>query len=109
MRRSRPYQVIDTGGIERSRRPSWVSAADHRVYVCGFQVQVIGSHLSAHIVDAGGSAEMGAITLMLVAFFNMIGSYACGRIGERYRKKYALSILYTFRSMLNLGFVILPL
>ena len=39
----------------------------------------------------------------------MIGSYACGRIGERYRKKYALSILYTFRSMLILGFVLLPL
>jgi len=78
-------------------------------YVCGFQVQFIGSHLPAHIVDAGGSAEMGATALMLVAFFNMIGSYACGRIGERYRKKYALSILYTFRSMLILGFVLLPL
>ena len=52
-------------------------------YVCGFQVQFIGSHLPAHIVDAGGSAEMGAIALMLVAFFNMIGSYACGWIGER--------------------------
>ena len=52
---------------------------------------------------------MSAIALMLVAFFDMIGSYACGRIGECYRKKYALSILYTFRSMLILGFVLLPL
>ena len=52
---------------------------------------------------------MGAIAPMLVAFFNMVGSYACGRVGECYGKKYALSILYTFRSMLILGFVLLPL
>ncbi len=52
---------------------------------------------------------MGAIALMLFALINMIFSYACGRFGERYRKKYALSILYTFRSLLILGFVLLPL
>ena len=46
---------------------------------------------------------------MLVAFFNMIGSWGCGWIGDRYRKKYALSILYTFRSLLIVGFVLLPI
>ena len=78
-------------------------------YVCGFQVQFIGSHLPAHIVDAGSTPEWGAIALMLVAFFNMIGSWGCGWIGDRYRKKYALSILYTFRSLLIVGFVLLPI
>lgn len=77
-------------------------------YVCGFQVNFIGSHLPAHIVDAGSTPDWGAIALMLVAFFNMIGSWGCGWIGDRYRKKYALSILYTFRSLLIVGFVLLP-
>ena len=77
-------------------------------YVCGFQVNFIGSHLPAHIVDAGVAARWGAIALMLVAFFNMIGSWGCGWIGDRYRKKYALSILYTFRTLLIVGFLALP-
>lgn len=77
-------------------------------YVCGFQVNFIGSHLPAHIVDAGVAARWGAIALMLVAFFNMIGSWGCGWIGDRYRKKYALSILYTFRTLLIVGFMVLP-
>lgn len=77
-------------------------------YVCGFQVNFIGSHLPAHIVDAGVAARWGAIALMLVAFFNMIGSWGCGWIGDRYRKKYALSILYTFRTLLIVGFLVLP-
>ena len=46
---------------------------------------------------------------MLIAFFNMIGRWGCGWIGDRYRKKYALSILYTFRSLLIFGFVLLPI
>ena len=77
-------------------------------YVCGFQVNFIGSHLPAHIVDAGVAARWGAIALMLLAFFNMIGSWGCGWIGDRYRKKYALSILYTFRTLLIVGFMVLP-
>ena len=77
-------------------------------YVCGFQVNFIGSHLPAHIVDAGVAARWGAIALMLVAFFNMIGSWGCGWIGDRYRKKYALSILYTFRTLLIVGFMVFP-
>ena len=77
-------------------------------YVCGFQVNFIGSHLPAHIVDAGVAARWGAIALMLVAFFNMIGSWGCGWIGDRYRKKYALCILYTFRTLLIVGFMVLP-
>ena len=77
-------------------------------YVCGFQAYFIGSHPPAHIVDAGVAARWGAIALMLVAFFNMIGSWGCGWIGDRYRKKYALSILYTFRTLLIVGFMVLP-
>jgi len=34
-------------------------------YVCGFQVQFIGSHAPAYIVDRGGTPEMGAMALML--------------------------------------------
>ena len=101
----------------QSIRESLREAGNHRgylllilgFYVCGFQVQFIGSHLPAHIVDAGITPEWGAIALMLVAFFNMIGSWGCGWIGDRYRKKYALSILYTFRSLLIVGFVLLPI
>lgn len=91
----------------QNHRGFWLLALGF--YVCGFQVQFIGSHLPAYILDTGGTPEMGAMALMMIAFFNMIGSWACGWIGDRYRKKYALSILYTLRSLLIVAFILLPM
>ena len=78
-------------------------------FICGFQIQFIGSHLPAYIVDAGSQPDWGAIALMLVALFNMIGSWCCGCLGDRYRKTYLLCILYALRSVLILGFIVIPI
>ena len=78
-------------------------------FICGFQIQFIGSHLPAYLVDSGTRPDWGAMALMLVALFNMIGSWCCGWLGDRYKKKYVLSILYTLRSVLIIGFILLPI
>ena len=77
-------------------------------YVCGFQVAFIAVHLPAYLADQGASATLGATALMLIAFFNMIGSWASGWMGGRLSKKYLLSGIYVLRAMIIAVFIMLP-
>lgn len=77
-------------------------------FVCGFQVAFITIHLPAYLLDLGMTAQTGAISLALIGFFNIIGTYACGVLGGRFPKRYLLSILYFLRSIVVLVFLILP-
>lgn len=77
-------------------------------YVCGFQVAFIAVHLPAYLADQGASPGLGATALMLIAFFNMIGSWAAGWMGGRLSKKYLLSGIYVLRALIIAGFIMLP-
>ncbi|MCG8648809.1 MAG: MFS transporter, partial [Pirellulales bacterium] len=77
-------------------------------YVCGFQVSFIAVHLPAYLTDQGASAAMGATALMLIAFFNMIGSWGSGWMGGLWAKKYLLSGIYLGRSAVILAFLLVP-
>ena len=51
---------------------------------------------------------LGAWALATIGFFNIIGSFAAGFLGGRYRKKLVLSGLYFCRSMVFALFLIVP-
>jgi predicted MFS family arabinose efflux permease len=92
-------------------------AAGHRGYlllslgffVCGFHVAFITIHLPAYLVDQGISPALGATALMLIALFNMIGSWTSGWLAGKISKKYLLSTIYIVRSLIILSFVVLPI
>ena len=92
-------------------------AAGHRGYlllslgffVCGFHVAFITIHLPAYLVDQGISPALGATALMLIALFNMIGSWTSGWLAGKVSKKYLLSTIYVVRSLIILSFVVLPI
>ena len=67
-------------------------------FVCGFQVQFIGTHLPGFITDSGQDAELAAWALAFIGLFNLIGTLAAGWLGGQYRKKYLLSMLYLLRA-----------
>ncbi|MDD9879014.1 MAG: MFS transporter [Magnetovibrio sp.] len=77
-------------------------------YVCGFHVAFIAIHLPAYLTDQGASAALGATALMLIALFNMAGSWLSGWLGGRFPKKYLLSSIYFTRSLVIAAFVMLP-
>jgi len=77
-------------------------------FVCGFQVAFITIHLPAYLLDLGMSLKTGAISLALIGFFNIIGTYACGVLGGRHPKRYLLSGLYLLRAVAVLVFMVLP-
>jgi predicted MFS family arabinose efflux permease len=78
-------------------------------FVCGFHVAFIATHMPAYLADKGLAPSVSATALALIGIFNMFGSYSFGWLGDRYRKKYLLSMLYASRSVVIILFVMLPL
>jgi len=78
-------------------------------FVCGFHVAFIATHYPAYLVDRGLSPELGATALSLIGLANIFGSLSFGRLGDRHRKKYLLSGLYSGRVVLMLALLLLPL
>ncbi len=92
-------------------------AAGHRGYVmlvtgyfvCGLQVQFIATHLPAYIADGGLAPALGAAAIATIGLFNLFGTIAAGRLGDRYRMKFLLSGIYCARSAAMLVFLSVPL
>ena len=78
-------------------------------FVCGFQVAFITAHFPSFIVDQGLNPSVGALALMLIGGFNIIGSLASGVIGQRYSKPYFLALLYLGRSVLVTWYLLTPI
>ena len=77
-------------------------------FVCGFQVQFVGTHLPNYIESSGAGSWLGATALAFIGLFNLFGTLAAGWLGGRYRKKYLLSMLYLARALLFLVFLYAP-
>ena len=77
-------------------------------FVCGFHVAFIATHLPAYLTDNGVPMMVAATALALIGFFNIIGSYTFGMLGDRYRKKFLLSLLYFARAIVISLFLLVP-
>jgi MFS family permease len=77
-------------------------------FVCGFHVVFIATHLPSYVVDLGFSATTGAWALAIIGLANVVGGYSAGVLGGKYSKKYLLSGLYFGRSLVMIGFILLP-
>ena len=77
-------------------------------FVCGIQVVFIATHLPTYLQDSGISADIASWALGLVGLFNIVGSLAAGWLGSFISKKKLLAWLYFLRSLIILGFLVLP-
>lgn len=117
-RRDTPQPAAPTKSVENTQSlgQAMREATAHRGYwlliagffVCGFHVTFIATHLPAYITDLNMSRQLAGTALALIGGFNIIGSFACGALGDRYRKKHLLSILYILRAMVIAGFFLAP-
>jgi MFS family permease len=76
--------------------------------VCGFQTMFIGAHLPNFLKEADISASVAATCIAYIGFFNIIGCYVWGALGDRFSKKYMLALIYLLRSAGIAVFVMLP-
>jgi predicted MFS family arabinose efflux permease len=78
-------------------------------FVCGFQTLFISAHFPAMLQDLGLSAGLGATSLTILGFFNMIGCFAWGAAAGKTRPKYLLAAIYSGRSLVMTVFILLPI
>ncbi len=92
-------------------------------FSCGFQLAFITAHFPAFIAESSSpitqgsiislvcnSVEgLGALSMALIGFFNIIGCLVAGALGKGYSKKYWLSLIYTGRTIAAITFILLPI
>ncbi|WP_395674435.1 MFS transporter [Inquilinus sp.] len=77
-------------------------------FTCGFQLAFIGTHLPNYLLLCHMPVGLGATALALVGLFNMVGSWACGWLGGRYRQQQVLGWLYLIRGAAIAVFFVAP-
>ncbi|MDH3398825.1 MAG: MFS transporter, partial [Acidimicrobiia bacterium] len=95
--------------LERARRDRSYLLLVAGFFVCGFHVAFISTHLPAYLSDGGISTGAVTAALALIGLMNIVGSSTFGLLGDRYRKRTLLSILYFSRAVLFVFFLLLPL
>jgi predicted MFS family arabinose efflux permease len=101
-------QTIRQALSEASVTPSfWLLMGGY--FVCGFHVTFVQTHLPAYLRDQGLAVGVSVAAIALIGLFNIFGSYASGRLGAVYTKKYLLAGVYFSRSVVIALFVLLPL
>ncbi|WP_306603597.1 MFS transporter [Azonexus sp.] len=106
-----------TSGPQQSLRGALVEAFSHQgfwllilgFFACGFHLAFIANHLPSYLRDKGMSQSAAVIGLAVIALANVAGTYVCGLMGNRFRRKYVLFWIYVLRSLVIAAFYFLPL
>lgn len=77
-------------------------------FTCGFQLAFIATHLPSYLVLCQMPPGLGATALALIGLFNILGSWGCGWLGDRFRQQHVLGWLYLARTAAIAAFFFLP-
>lgn len=114
-RTSTPPQSEDTvdesfvEALDKARRNRSYLLLTSGFFVCGFHVSFIAIHLPAYLTDSGLTGRVASLALAMIGLFNIVGSPFFGRLGDSYRKRTLLSVLYGVRGLLMIALLLVPL
>lgn len=77
-------------------------------FTCGFHIAFLVTHLPNDLRLCGLGPEVAASSLMLIGLFNVAGSLSAGWLGQRYRMKYLLALIYASRAVIVAIYVLMP-
>lgn len=121
--RRKPSPTIDTSGAASSTAPAGIGlraqlhvAFRDRSYwclhigffTCGFHIAFLVTHLPTEIALCGLPESVSAASLALIGLFNIGGSLAAGWLGQRYRMKSILAVMYASRALLIIVYLLSP-
>ena len=77
-------------------------------FTCGFHIAFLITHLPSDLKLCGLPADVAGYSLALIGVFNIAGSLAAGWLGQHYRMKYLLALIYASRALLVAVYVVMP-
>jgi predicted MFS family arabinose efflux permease len=101
-------QTLREALAEAFRLPSfWLLTAGY--FVCGFHVTFYSVHVPAFIADQGMPATVAPMALMAVGVFNIAGTFIFSQLSRWTGIRASLSLIYALRTVVFLGFLVLPM
>lgn len=95
--------------LHRARRHSGYLFLTAGFFVCGFQIMFIIAHLPNYLTTLGMPDWLPGAAISIIGITNLAGTLIFGWLGDRYSKKYLLSILYLARSFAFIVFLLAPI
>ena len=92
-------------------------------FSCGFQLAFVTAHFPALVTETCAAigpdsilaklgitttAALGAIAIAVIGMFNIIGTITAGALGNKYRKKNLLALIYAGRTIISAWFILMP-
>ncbi|HJR72851.1 MAG TPA: MFS transporter [Luteimonas sp.] len=77
-------------------------------FTCGFHIAFLVTHLPSEIALCGLPESVSATALALIGLFNVGGSLAAGWLGQRYRMKSLLALMYASRAVMVALYLVSP-
>lgn len=93
-------------------------------FSCGYQLAFITAHFPAMVTEMCGAVDptgmlaglgisstsaLGAAAISLIGMANIAGTIFAGWMGKRWTKKYLLAGIYTARTIVAAGFILMPI
>jgi predicted MFS family arabinose efflux permease len=77
-------------------------------FTCGFHIAFLVTHLPSDLQLCGLTPAVAANSLALIGLFNVAGSLSAGWLGQRYRMKSLLALIYASRAAIVAIYVLMP-
>ena len=77
-------------------------------FTCGFHIAFLVTHLPGEIALCGLSAGVAGASIALIGLFNVLGSLVAGALGQRYRMKLILAVMYASRAVMIVIYLMSP-
>ncbi|WP_141455948.1 MFS transporter [Pseudoxanthomonas sp. z9] len=77
-------------------------------FTCGVHIAFLVTHLPGEIALCGLPASVSAASIALIGLFNVAGSLAAGALGQRFRMKWILAVMYASRAVMIALYLLSP-
>ena len=77
-------------------------------FTCGFHIAFLVTHLPGEIALCGLQPSVAGISIALIGLFNAAGSLVAGALGQRYRMKMILAVMYASRALMIVIYLLAP-
>jgi len=77
-------------------------------FTCGFHVAFLVTHFPGEIQNCGLMPSVAANSLAIIGLFNVAGSVGAGMLGQRFRMKYLLALIYAARAVMIAIYLVMP-